>query len=589
MPGIHNSPTDSVRSMTSKMITRRNTITETTKQPGTTYTITIMTTLRSMSTTSTSPDMMTLCATTTPSMTTPTTTLRRSDVRLVHLRQPQYSTAAVCVYSCVGKINGNYQYCPDCRKYVACSNGNQYIMPCPANLVWDDILKRCEWKSSTCPESTTERPTLSVCVYSCVGKINGNYQYCPDCRKYVACSNGNQYIMPCPANLVWDDILKRCEWKSSTCPESTTARPTVSELPTKEDTPRSTRTTMPSTIHTTRMTPMTTTPMTTTFRTTTASTTCGTEKCSTSPTITTLTITTLMTTPTTTTTSTVTTPTFTTIMTTPTTTTTSTITTPTVTTIKTTPTTTATSTVTSPMTTTLDITTPEQCHIPPPTDCCIRKQMRISLEEHVPVVFGKVPYVNVMEQTNGKDSCGCDAKILLNATFQKNSANDTCQGCTKVPMCGRKMLRIDLEMAPNTTGFSFHVGDSKTNKGYKGDASTQENNAEFHSLGYEHLLYGSDKCPNMSLNMTGLLSNSVTLVTIFIGNEFIRVSNNLGYVYELCSKCLFSLNGQSDSQGPVNEDIFIGLNRIIDSSSYREGSGVCGAVISWACPWNCLI
>ncbi|KAL3884583.1 hypothetical protein ACJMK2_024715 [Sinanodonta woodiana] len=233
----------------------------------------------------------------------------------------------------------------------------------------------------------------------------------------------------------------------------------------------------------------------------------------------------------------------------------------------------------------LQYSTATDCHNPPPTDCCIRKKMRISLEDGDPVVLGNVPFVNVMEITTG--TCGCNAKILLTATFQKHEYGDPYQGCTKVPECGNKMLRIDLEMAPSKTGVSFHVGDSRTNNGYKGDASTQEKDAEFHSLGYQHLLHGSDHCPNMSLVMTGLLSNSVTSVTIFIGNEFIRVSNNLGYVYELCSQCLFSLNGQSDSEGPVNEDIFIGLNRIIDSSSYRDGTGVCSAVVSWACPWSC--
>ncbi|KAL3884573.1 hypothetical protein ACJMK2_024705, partial [Sinanodonta woodiana] len=166
--------------------------------------------------------------------------------------------------------------------------------------------------------------------------------------------------------------------------------------------------------------------------------------------------------------------------------------------------------------------------------------------EHVPVALGMVPHVSVMEQTIGNNRSGCDATILLNATFQKNNVFDNCQSCTNVPKCGRKMLRIDLEIAPINTGFSFHVGDSRINKGYKGDASTQENDAEFYFLGYQHLLYGSDKCPNTSLNRTGLLPDGVTSVTIFIGNEFIRVSNNLGYVYELCSKCLFALNGQSD-------------------------------------------
>ncbi|KAK3609930.1 hypothetical protein CHS0354_011760 [Potamilus streckersoni] len=214
--------------------------------------------------------------------------------------------------------------------------------------------------------------------------------------------------------------------------------------------------------------------------------------------------------------------------------------------------------------------------------CCYRDQMKIFLQDEVPVVSGSVPFVNVMELTNGINSSVCDAKILLNATFLKYGHNYSCHGFANIPKCGNKMLRIDLLLASSMTGFSFHVGDSRTNNGYKGDASTQENDAEFHSLGYQHLLYGSDKCPDMSMVMSGLLGT--TSATIFVGNEYIRVTNNQGYEYELCSKCLFALNGQSDSEGSENEVIFIGLNRIIDSPSHRVGTGVCGAVISWACP-----
>ncbi|KAK3591078.1 hypothetical protein CHS0354_005475 [Potamilus streckersoni] len=153
----------------------------------------------------------------------------------------QYSV--VCVESCTGKRNGNYQHCSDCHQYVACSNEIKYIMPCPSNLVWDDVKKRCEWTSRTCgivkPPTTTTKPTSTkspvVCVESCTGKRNGNYQHCSDCHQYVACSNEIKYVMPCPSNLVWDDVKKRCEWTSRTCgtvkPPTTTTKPTSTIYP----------------------------------------------------------------------------------------------------------------------------------------------------------------------------------------------------------------------------------------------------------------------------------------------------------------------------------------------------------------------
>ncbi|KAK2174985.1 hypothetical protein NP493_762g01012 [Ridgeia piscesae] len=57
-----------------------------------------------------------------------------------------------CVTSCVGYSNNDYQSCTSCHMYVTCSNGITYKdRPCPANLVWDDKKKLCDWNSATCP------------------------------------------------------------------------------------------------------------------------------------------------------------------------------------------------------------------------------------------------------------------------------------------------------------------------------------------------------------------------------------------------------------------------------------------------------
>ena len=36
--------------------------------------------------------------------------------------------------------------------FLTCSNGIKHDnRPCPADLVWDDVMKRCEYVSTTCP------------------------------------------------------------------------------------------------------------------------------------------------------------------------------------------------------------------------------------------------------------------------------------------------------------------------------------------------------------------------------------------------------------------------------------------------------
>ena len=66
-------------------------------------------------------------------------------------------SASICVSDCNGMQNGDYQSCLSCDVYLTCSNGLTYDnRPCPADLVWDDNLKRCEWTSSTCGHASDD-------------------------------------------------------------------------------------------------------------------------------------------------------------------------------------------------------------------------------------------------------------------------------------------------------------------------------------------------------------------------------------------------------------------------------------------------
>ena len=173
----------------------------------------------------------------------------------------------ICVSDCSGMANGDYQSCETCEGFVSCSNGDKYEMPCAPSdppLVWDDVKKRCEYESTTCPPTSppsTASPTSSsgtspsttsanpggdgICVSDCSGMANGDYQSCETCEGFVSCSNGDKYEMPCAPSdppLVWDDVKKRCEYESTTCPptsptptgappHSTTSPPTTVRPP----------------------------------------------------------------------------------------------------------------------------------------------------------------------------------------------------------------------------------------------------------------------------------------------------------------------------------------------------------------------
>ena len=130
----------------------------------------------------------------------------------------QGNTGNNCVSDCTGVANGDYQSCLGCHVYATCSNEILYDnRPCPADLVWDDNKKRCEYTSLTCNSGGS----TGDCVSDCTGMKNGDYQSCLGCNVYATCSNEILYDnRPCPANLVWDDNKKRCEWYSSTCTEA---------------------------------------------------------------------------------------------------------------------------------------------------------------------------------------------------------------------------------------------------------------------------------------------------------------------------------------------------------------------------------
>ena len=169
----------------------------------------------------------------------------------------QTVTSQGCVTTCDGLSDDNYQSCHDCRVFVTCSDGEMSDdRPCPANTVWDDSQKRCLATSRTCtsviilgmpgrqphgaprgnpqhgssygvqasypaPNPGHQRrvgPSSNNCISSCVGRTNGNYQSCLDCRVYATCLfevlHDNR---PCPRHTLWDDRSKRCMYDSPTC------------------------------------------------------------------------------------------------------------------------------------------------------------------------------------------------------------------------------------------------------------------------------------------------------------------------------------------------------------------------------------
>lgn len=136
------------------------------------------------------------------------------------------------------------------------------------------------------------------------------------------------------------------------------------------------------------------------------------------------------------------------------------------------------------------------------------------------------------------------------------------------------------------TGITVNIGDSSTNNGFGGDGATQSNDAELNIGGvigssniYNDLfIWAHDGAPSPQLELIPDLVSQGSTVNLTVQDEFLAWNNNSGISGSLDSPYLYSLNGQADTEGPVNYDIFAAFNRVI-AGNYRYGSGVGEATI----------
>ncbi|MCI3325470.1 hypothetical protein MQA28_25995 [Escherichia coli] len=167
--------------------------------------------------------------------------------------------------------------------------------------------------------------------------------------------------------------------------------------------------------------------------------------------------------------------------------------------------------------------------------------------------------------TSAPWNAACNLQGVLKLTFNTNT---------------RRKAKIVLQFASVVSDFAFHIGDSQTNNGYGGDASSQSNDAEIHAVGKAIYFYGRDKAYAESYGLIYSRANFlVNTVTMNISNGLITAENGAGFIY-IDSDKMFALNGQSDFEGPVNYDLYFGFNRVVTGGRY--GSGLCSASITWS-------
>ena len=112
-----------------------------------------------------------------------------------------------------------------------------------------------------------------------------------------------------------------------------------------------------------------------------------------------------------------------------------------------------------------------------------------------------------------------------------------------------------------------------------GDASTQQRDAESQGVGTSFAVYKNDLSPGLAYSRSGVIGSELSVI---IADGFISWTNNNGefdYLYD--TRLYYALNGQSDNQGSVNKDIFIGLNQVVNGYSARRGIGLCSVTVTF--------
>ena len=210
--------------------------------------------------------------------------------------------------------------------------------------------------------------------------------------------------------------------------------------------------------------------------------------------------------------------------------------------------------------------------------------------------FGLQPG-NVIRSRHASAGClvSCtvpESRLQINLT--NNSFINSTGGAASFvvsPAGGRAVVRITLNPAVNgfsrarftivyngaPTNWTVNIGDSSTNNGGGGDAGTQSNDAEIQVLGATMTALGRDATPfpKNLIDVPGFVGNGQTVV-FEVSNDFLGWSSPSS-TSSLSSIFLFALNGQADTEGPVNFDIYAAFNRVISDTS-RTGTGV-GSVI----------
>jgi hypothetical protein len=123
--------------------------------------------------------------------------------------------------------SGLFAHTQDCQHFWHCSNSISYLKKCPGNLVFNDIIKTCDYNSPTCSKLIRRRRVddkywsdfkliAEKDEFVCPEK-SGMFAVPNDCQSFWHCVDGISYLKKCPGSLVFNELIKACDFSSPSC------------------------------------------------------------------------------------------------------------------------------------------------------------------------------------------------------------------------------------------------------------------------------------------------------------------------------------------------------------------------------------
>ncbi|CAJ0955353.1 unnamed protein product, partial [Mesorhabditis belari] len=155
-------------------------------------------------------------------------------------------------FDCTGKPDNSIHVEVECGpSWITCLGGIATIQSCTHNLVFDKRTSSCDYLAAcqkplpqpkpgmdfahggsqpSGPYSQPAQPVAPVINFKCQGKADGFYETGKCVNQYAACNNGIATGQVCPSNLVFDGLLKQCDFQQ-TCMSPKQPQPQIPQTP----------------------------------------------------------------------------------------------------------------------------------------------------------------------------------------------------------------------------------------------------------------------------------------------------------------------------------------------------------------------